>query len=105
MAQTQSIKDHLRAIHDEIQGTAQKEEAGTKEQLRTAMSRLDAVKEQIKGDVGEDDATRKRQADETLAKIQKANDDAKSALNASGQALREKVQAMQQHVKNAMESA
>ncbi len=104
MAQTQSIKDHLRAIHDEIQSAAQKEESGAKEQVRTAMSRLDAVKEQIKGDITQDNTIRKDQADEMLAKIQKANDDGKNALNASGDAMREKVQAMQKNVKSAMES-
>ena len=104
MAQTDAIKNHLRAIHDEIQSAAQKEEAGAKEQVRTAMSRLDAVKEQIKGDITQDNAIRKGQAEEMLAKIQKANDDGKNALNASGEAMREKVQSMQKNVKSAMES-
>ena len=103
MAQTQTIRDHLRSIHEQLQNSTQKEEAGAKEQLRTAMTRLDALKTQIKSDIDQDNSIRKGNAEEVLAKIQKANDDGKNALNSSGQALREKVQEMQKHVKGAMD--
>ena len=105
MTQTQTIKDQLRAIHEEIQSAAQKEDAGAKQQVRTVMSRLQTVRTAIKGDITKDNAIRDDRTDEVLAKIQNANDEGEKALDASGEALQEKVHAMQRSIKSAIESA
>ena len=105
MAQSQTVKEHLRAFHDEIKSATNKEDTEAKGQLRTAQHHLDSINEAIKGDITQDNAISKREAEETLAKVQKLNEDMKSALTASGKALHDKVQAMEKSAKSAMESA
>lgn len=94
MAGTQSLKEHITAIRDEVKTANEKQGEEAKTALRNALSHLEMARKQIesqtKSDMAQDDADRKKMLDH----LQTVATEGAAALKESGANMRTNIRHM-----------
>jgi hypothetical protein len=82
--QTQSIKENLQSLHDELKAAVSKSDADAKSQIRTAIAHADAAKAELQARIKADNVKDKASAQKAMDKVQEAARAAKAAIDAKG---------------------
>jgi DNA recombination-dependent growth factor C len=94
MADTQSIKEHIKAIRDEVKTASDKQGEDAKTAVRAALSHLEMarkeIESQVKSDMTQDDADRKKMLDH----LQTVASEGAAALKESGANMRTNIRHM-----------
>ena len=94
MASTQSVKEHLKVVRDQIQTASEKQGEEAKSAVRSALTHLDAARKefeaQTKSDMTQDNAARATM----LEHLQTAAQDGAQALKESGEQMRVNIRHM-----------
>ena len=94
MADTQTIKEHLKAIRDEIKTAGDKQDAEAKTAVRNALSHLEMARKEVEAhvqsDMTQDQADRKKM----LEHMQTVASEGASALKENGAKMRTNIRAM-----------
>lgn len=98
MSQTESIKEQLHALYDELKSAADNQHEKAKSAVDIALAHMDSAKAQLQAQLKDDHAARKRQAEATLAMLEEVSRNAKKALDDNATALHA-------HLKDAIASA
>lgn len=94
MADTQSIKEHIKAIRDEVKTANDKQGEEAKSALRNALSHLEAARKQIESQVGSDMTQDRADRKKMLEHLQTVATEGAAALKESGANMRTNIRHM-----------
>jgi polyhydroxyalkanoate synthesis regulator phasin len=96
MNQTQSLQEHLTALHDELNAAAKTEDDEARKCINDALAHLEAAQEQLKTRTG-------ARTEQIGAHLDALQDHAANAMNERGDSLRIRIHKMMESCRNAIE--
>jgi hypothetical protein len=96
---TQSFKEHIKTVQDQLSSAAQKQDDQAKAAIRSAMDHLKAAHEELQAERKQDREMDKAEADRTMAKLQEISNNAKAALDEQGTQLHAHIEKMVSSIK------
>lgn len=94
MAGTQSVKEHIKAICDEVKTANDKQGEEAKAALRNALGHLEAARKQLESQVGSDMAQDQADRKKMLEHLQTVATEGAAALKESGAQMRTNIRHM-----------
>lgn len=105
MEQTQSLKEHLAAIQNELKTATQKQDADARARINVALEHAQKAASELKAQAAASSGDAKKQADETMHHLDELAKNGEKALSESGDALHARVDTMIAHAKSAVEAS
>lgn len=102
MAEKQSVKDHIKVIHDELQSASQKQDEQAKAAVQNAMTHLEAVRKEVEARVTSDVEQDRKDRQTMLKHLEDAAQNGKAALKESGTQLHDRINKMVTATKNVL---
>jgi hypothetical protein len=83
MPQAESVLDHLRSLHQELEKAATQQDADAKSAVRTALVNAKAAKERLQAQLQSKDETERRKAERTVDELNDIAQRGKTALESN----------------------
>jgi hypothetical protein len=104
MPQAESVLDHLRSLHQELEKAATKQDADAKSSVRTALLNAKAAKERLQAQLQSKDENERRKAEKTVHELNDIADRGRTALEANDADFRGILREMVIEAKNVVSS-